>query len=85
MQTKFSPLHLYKSSFQRQVTTLKSKISPLPVYIKVTKNAFWWGATQNLPSLNSHENGVLAGYFFKNSKYIYKYPSQLIALGAIKT
>ena len=37
------------------------------------------------PSLNSHENGVLAGCFFKNSKYIYKYPSQLIALGAIKT
>ena len=36
-------------------------------------------------SLNSHENGVLAGYFFKNSKYIYKYSSQLIALGAIKT
>ena len=37
------------------------------------------------PSLNSHENGVLAGYFFKNSKYIYKYSSQLISLGAIKT
>ena len=26
------------------------------------------------PSLNSHENGVLAGCFFKNSKYVYKLP-----------
>ena len=37
------------------------------------------------PSLNSHENGVLAGYFFKNSKYVYKHPSHLIALGTTKT
>ena len=26
------------------------------------------------PSLNSHEKGVLAGCFFKNSKYVYKLP-----------
>ena len=25
-------------------------------------------------SLNSHENGILAGCFFKNSKYVYKLP-----------
>ena len=63
----------------------KVKNSHLPVYIKATKNAFWWGATQNLPSLNSHENGVLAGCFFKNSKYVYKHPSHLIALKRSKT
>ena len=37
------------------------------------------------PSLNSHEKGILAGYFFKNSKYVYKHPSHLIALGTTKT
>ena len=36
------------------------------------------------PSLNSHENGVLRGYFFKNSKNVYKHSSHLIALGKIK-
>ena len=37
------------------------------------------------PSLNSHENGVLAGCIFKNSKYVYKHPSHLIALRRSKT
>ena len=37
------------------------------------------------PSLNSHENGVLAGCFFKNSKYVYKHPSHLIVLKRSKT
>ena len=33
------------------------------------------------PSPNSHENGVLAGYFFKNSNYVYKHPSTYIKGG----
>ena len=32
------------------------------------------GYFAKVPSLNSHENGVLAGCFFKNSKYVYKLP-----------
>lgn len=43
------------------------------------------GCFAKVPSLNSHENGVLAGCFFKNSKYVYKHPSHLITLGRSKT
>ena len=37
------------------------------------------------PSLNSHENGVLAGCFFKNSKYVYNLTSHLVAIENAKT
>ena len=37
-----------------------------------------------VPSLNSHENGVLRGCFFKNSKYVYNYASHLVTVGNTK-
>ena len=40
------------------------------------------GCSCKHPSLNSHENGVLRGCFFKNSKYVYNIPSHLIAIGS---
>ena len=43
------------------------------------------GGFAKVSSLNSHENGVLAGCFFKNSKYVYKHPSHLIASKRSKT
>ena len=33
------------------------------------------------PSLNSHENGILAGCFFKNSKYVYNHLSTYVKAG----
>ena len=36
------------------------------------------------PSLNSHENGVLAGDFFKKLKYVYKRTSHLVAVGNVE-
>ena len=64
MRTKFSPLYLYKSSFQRQVTTLTHKIFLL-AYIKATIKAFWWGATQNLPHLIAERMAFWLGAFSK--------------------
>ena len=64
MRTKFSPLHLYKSSFQRQVTTLTQK-NLLLAYIKATIKAFWWGATQNLPHLIATRMAFWLGAFSK--------------------
>ena len=58
MRTKFSPLHLYKSSFQRQVTTLTYKIFLL-AYIKATVKAFWWGALLKFPHLIAIENAKI--------------------------
>ena len=52
---------------------------------KGNSKRFLVGCFAKVPSLNSHEKGILAGYFFKNSKYVYKYPSHLIALGTTKT
>ena len=71
-RTNFQSLYLYKSSFLCQVTTLTQNFFFFPVYIKATTNAFWWGCFAKVPSLNSHENRVLRGYFFKNSNYVYK-------------
>ena len=64
MRAKFSPLHLYKSSFQRQVTTLTQK-NLLLAYIKATIKAFWWGATQNLPHLIAERMAFWLGAFSK--------------------
>ena len=36
------------------------------------------GCSCKHPSLNSHENGVLVGCFFKNSKYVYKHLSTYV-------
>ena len=52
---------------------------------KGNSKRFLVGCFAKVPSLNSHENGVWAGCFFKNSKYVYKHPSHLIALGTTKT
>ena len=52
---------------------------------KGNSKRFLVGCFAKVPSLNSHEKGILAGYFFKNSKYVYKHPSHLIALGTTKT
>ena len=41
---------------------------------KGNSKRFLVGCFAKVPSLNSHENGVLAGCFFKNSKYVYKLP-----------
>ena len=64
MQTKFSPLHLYKSSFQRQVTTLTHKIFLL-AYIKATVKAFWWGALLKFPHLIATRMAFWLGVFSK--------------------
>ena len=52
---------------------------------KGNSKRFLVGCFAKIPSLNSHENGVLAGCFFKNSKYVYKHHSHLIALRRSKT
>ena len=52
---------------------------------KGNSKRFLVGWFAKVSSLNSHENGVLAGCFFKNSKYVYKHPSHLIALIRSKT
>ena len=36
------------------------------------------GCIAKVPSLNSHEKGVLVGCFFKNSKYVYKHLSTYV-------
>ena len=64
MQTKFSPLHLYKSSFQRQVTTLTQKFFLL-AYIKATVKAFWWGALLKFPHLIATKMAFWLGAFSK--------------------
>ena len=64
MQTKFSPLHLYKSSFQRQVTTLTQK-NLLLAYIKATVKAFWWGALLKFPHLIATKMAFWLGAFSK--------------------
>ena len=64
MRTKFSPLHLYKSSFQRQVTTLTYKIFLL-AYIKATVKAFWWGALLKFPHLIATKMAFWLGAFSK--------------------
>ena len=64
MRTKFSPLHLYKSSFQRQVTTLTYKIFLL-AYIKATVKAFWWGALLKFPHLIATRTAFWLGAFSK--------------------
>ena len=43
------------------------------------------GCFAKVPSLNSHENGILAGCFFKKFKVCLQTPSHLIALGTTKT
>ena len=52
---------------------------------KGNSKRFLVGCFAKVPSLNSHEKGILAGCFFKNSKYVYKHPSHLIALKRSKT
>ena len=64
MRTKFSPLHLYKSSFQRQVTILTQKIFLL-AYIKATVKAFWWGALLKFPHLIATRMAFWLGVFSK--------------------
>ena len=64
MRAKFSPLHLYKSSFQRQVTTLTYKIFLL-AYIKATVKAFWWGALLKFPHLIATKMAFWLGVFSK--------------------
>ena len=64
MRTKFSPLHLYKSSFQRQVTTLTQKIFLL-AYIKATVKAFWWGDLLKFPHLIATRMAFWLGAFSK--------------------
>ena len=64
MRTKFSPLHLYKSSFQRQVTTLTQKIFLL-AYIKATVKAFWWGVLLKFPHLIATRMAFWLGVFSK--------------------
>ena len=64
MRAKFSPLHLYKSSFQRQVTTLTYKIFLL-AYIKATVKAFWWGALLKFPHLIATRTAFWLGAFSK--------------------
>ena len=51
---------------------------------KGSSNRILVGCFANVPSLNSHENGVLAGCFFKNSKYVYKLTSHLVAIENVK-
>ena len=41
---------------------------------KGNSKSFLVGCFAKVSSLNSHENGVLVGCFFKNSKYVYKLP-----------
>ena len=48
----------------------------LPIFKKILTNEY--------PSLSSHGNGVLVGYFFKNSKYVYNLTSHLVALEKAK-
>ena len=64
MRTKFSPLHLYKSSFRRQVTTLTQKFFLL-AYIKATVKAFWWGVLQKFPHLIATRIAFWLGVFSK--------------------
>ena len=42
---------------------------------KGNSKRFLVGCFAKVSSLNSHENSVLAGCFFKNSKYVYNIPS----------
>ena len=41
---------------------------------KGNSKRFLVGCFAKVSSLNSHENSILAGCFFKNSKYVYKLP-----------
>ena len=48
---------------------------------KGNSKRFLVGCFAKVSSLNSHENGVLTGCFFKNSKYVYNLTSHLVAVG----
>ena len=41
---------------------------------KGNSKRFLVGCFAKVSSLNSHENSILAGCFFKNSNYVYKLP-----------
>ena len=60
------------------MTTLTQKFFLFPCLYKGNYKRILVGYFAKVPSLNSHENGVLAGCFFKNSKYVYKHPSTYI-------
>ena len=64
MRTSFQTLHLYKSSFQCQVTTLTQKIFLL-AYIKATVKAFWWGDLLKFPHLIATKMAFWLGAFSK--------------------
>ena len=51
-----------------------SKFFLFPCLYKGNYKRILVGYFAKVPSLNSHENGVLRGYFFKNSKYVYNPP-----------
>ena len=58
--------------------TASMHINYIPLYqYKGNSEMFLVGCSAKVTSLNSHENGVLAGYFFKNSKYVYNPPTYI--------
>ena len=55
--------------------TVSMRTNYIPLYqYKGNSDMFLVGCSAKVTSLNSHENDVLAGYFFKNSNYVYKHP-----------
>ena len=79
---KESPFDTFKkktSHYFSRFAMRSMRINYIPLYqYKGNSESFLVGRFAKVPSLNSRENGVLAGYFFKNSNYVYKHPSTFI-------